>query len=161
MSRVRLFVIFTCEEGIINGVYNVPHMPESYDDIRALEDFIKKDVGLTDVAILHYKKMKKIKTEKPEDKIRKELSWFIEQMEKRLQENDYKNGWMDCNLEYLSGLMKKKAEKVDLIIDQGSYSTVDLNRILKNSVDAANYAMMIADITNHMLEVRREWGEDK
>jgi len=69
-------------------------------------------------------------------KIRKEIEWFAEKMEKVLRKNDDKGGWEDEAPEYLINQVKVNLSQLERL---------PTNRIIKCCVDIANYAMMIAD----------------
>jgi hypothetical protein len=71
---------------------------------------------------------------------REEVRWFARQMEKVLRENDHKGGWnKQPTLSLVSKLLFEVAELADAI-ENG-----DDDDVVKECVDIANYAMMIAD----------------
>ncbi|AHD06471.1 hypothetical protein [Paenibacillus larvae] len=82
---------------------------------------------------------------KEEIKLRPEVQWFAEQMELKLRENDHKGGWSDENLEHL--LWRLGEEYAEL------RTAIELETdIMREAVDVANFAMMIAD---RVIERRR------
>lgn len=79
---------------------------------------------------------------------RSEVIWFSEQMELKLAKNDHRPGWKDATYEYLLELMREHADKLERSILNGNHAQVILD-----AADVANFAMMIADISN--IEVRK------
>ncbi|MEW9578589.1 hypothetical protein U9K47_25090 [Bacillus toyonensis] len=79
------------------------------------------------------------------------IRWFAEHMESKLSENDHKGGWEEDTADDL--LEKLKAELVELKgelepdLVPSSVPVWSAN-IIRECADIANYAMMIADITN-------------
>ena len=69
--------------------------------------------------------------------LRPEVLAFAIEMEKRLRENDHKNHWSQCNIDYLIDRFLRCANVINEPI--GSRETQH------HAVDTANYAMMIAD----------------
>ena len=78
-------------------------------------------------------------------KLRPEILWFAEQMEKKLQSNDYKGGWNDCSIKYLLYSLKEEIKELSDELNQKSNSS----NIIKEAADIANFAMMIADKCKH------------
>jgi NTP pyrophosphatase (non-canonical NTP hydrolase) len=75
-------------------------------------------------------------------KVREEVKWFAEQMEEVLRKNDYKGGWQDCTrFDLLCRLYDEATELFGAAVRETSNET-----IIKEAVDVANFAMMIADI---------------
>ena len=78
-------------------------------------------------------------------KKRKSVLWFANQMESVLQENDDYLGWDDCYLyELMSKLLHEVAELQE-VVGRGELDRVRCEQAIKEAVDVANYAMMIAD----------------
>jgi NTP pyrophosphatase (non-canonical NTP hydrolase) len=84
--------------------------------------------------------------------MRKEIKWFANEMEKALQENDYKGGWHDEDFDFLfERLTEEKKElrncfcrfKKFLALEPKDSKTK--NQIIREAVDVANFVMMIAD----------------
>ena len=69
-------------------------------------------------------------------KIRKEIEWFAEKMEKVLRKNDDKGGWEQEDPDYFIDQMKDNLSQLERL---------PTNRIIKCCIGIANYAMMIAD----------------
>lgn len=74
-------------------------------------------------------------------KIRDELIWFSNNMERVLRSNDHKGGWRECSNSYLLMRIIEEIGELMKAIEYGNCSVVD------ECVDVANFAMMIAD--NH------------
>jgi hypothetical protein len=72
--------------------------------------------------------------------MRPTLKWFAEQMETKLQENDYKHGWENCTTSYLIGRLDEELNELKAGLVKGSPS-----QIVAEAADVANIAMMIAD----------------
>ena len=75
---------------------------------------------------------------------RPEVSWFATEMEKRLRENDWKEGWDECDVPYLLGRAEANLSLIRLaLIDNNSPSLQAF--AIKCCADCANFCMMIAD----------------
>ncbi|MED1557547.1 hypothetical protein [Bacillus paramycoides] len=77
--------------------------------------------------------------------MREEVKWFAEQMESKLQENDHKGGWQDCDCYW--SLKRAREECLELLCELDAYRDLGLNKeeIIKECSDVANFMMMIAD----------------
>lgn len=76
--------------------------------------------------------------------MRDEVRVFAETMEEQLKENDYKGGWQNCSNSYLLGRLKDEVEELKIaLLDYESGPA-----IVKEAVDVANFAMMIADLNS-------------
>lgn len=74
--------------------------------------------------------------------MREEVKWFAEQMEGILQQNDYKRGWKGCSMEYLYyRLVGEVGELFNKLAFKEEYKNPEL---LRETIDIANFAMMIA-----------------
>lgn len=84
--------------------------------------------------------------------VRESVKWFAEQMESKLRENDKKGGWDNCNIYWLIKRINEETNEllnaVDLHRDLGATK----ENIIRESVDVANFAMMVADITRKYLK---------
>lgn len=75
---------------------------------------------------------------------RKEVKWFSEKMEQKLQANDHKGGWRDCYLnDLLEGIHKEYRELLQAVMDG------NIPNIIAESADVANFSMMVADVAFH------------
>ncbi|MBZ6022463.1 hypothetical protein LA440_04650 [Bacillus cereus] len=81
--------------------------------------------------------------------IRSEVKWFAEHMESKLQENEHKTGWTDCTVDFLSSQIRKNLNELDSMFQElpSNYSVFSAN-VIRQCSDMANYAMMIADISD-------------
>ena len=91
--------------------------------------------------------------------MRSEVMWFANQMEKKLNRRmASKDGWYDTKIRFL---LYRLLEEVKELLEAcqkefGLYNGVkDLNKIIDECVDVANFAMMIAD---KMKNIQRERG---
>ena len=75
--------------------------------------------------------------------IRKEVVWFAEQMEARLKENDHKKGWQDCDFLYLQ--LRLRREYNELRREIMTTEKKDVDKIISECADIANFCMMIAN----------------
>jgi hypothetical protein len=80
--------------------------------------------------------------------LRPSVQWFAEQMEITLRVHDHKGGWADCDNEYLMGRLREESQELRACLEVGDSS----GRIIRESADVANFAMMIADNTRWKLE---------
>ncbi len=75
--------------------------------------------------------------------MREQLEWFAEEMEVQLLTNDHKGGWQKdaCSENYLYfRLVEEVGELMKAGLEGAAHTT-----IIKEAVDVANFAMMIAD----------------
>ena len=80
--------------------------------------------------------------------LRPEVQWFAGQMELKLRENDWKGGWQHESISELVGRIED--ETVEL---WGKIMPhVQPDGIIAESVDVANFAMMIADRAREYVE---------
>lgn len=98
-------------------------------------------------------------------KLRPEVQWFAENMERALRANDHKGGWLDCRVEWLIGrALSELCEAGDELAPRLARSEVrgylaarfseqfvaavdkDTERAVAEIVDAANFLMMAADV---------------
>lgn len=86
------------------------------------------------------------------------VSLFALTMEQGLRKNDYKGGWLDCELEYLRDkLTEEKRELIQAVKkhEDNYYSanqSIDMSlmqRVIDEAADVANIAMMIADVVRY------------
>ncbi|WP_242466756.1 hypothetical protein [Brevibacillus brevis] len=79
--------------------------------------------------------------------IREEVLWFAEQMEAKLKENDHKEGWNGCGIFWLKNRLIEEVNELSDAMDAGhnSESGLDVENIIREAADVANFAMMIAD----------------
>ena len=76
---------------------------------------------------------------------RKEVRWFAQFMEARLRGNDHKGGWLDCPLEeLLPRIYDEYREVLDAVAGQPG----DVQAIVDECADVANFAMMVADVVH-------------
>jgi NTP pyrophosphatase (non-canonical NTP hydrolase) len=67
------------------------------------------------------------------------LAWFANEMERQLEENDYKRGWKNCTQRFLLKRLNQEVRELMKAIKQGKPYVVE------EAADVANFAMMIAD----------------
>ncbi len=95
--------------------------------------------------------------------IRSEVLAFAEEMEKRLEANDHKGGWLNCTTRFLSEKLLEEVAELLLSINSQDLSDTQLVEIFSSqlgrlrkgsnilgsptleSVDVGNVAMMFAD----------------
>lgn len=77
-------------------------------------------------------------------KIRNEVLWFAEQMEKKLKKNDNKPHWLDSSPDYLLERLCDEVKELMQARQHGKSPTF----VIKECADVANFAMMIADMCN-------------
>ena len=73
--------------------------------------------------------------------LRPEVQWFAEQMEIKLRENDWKGGWKGESVSELTARIED--ETVELW--QSIMPHAQPVNIVREAVDVANFAMMVAD----------------
>lgn len=85
--------------------------------------------------------------------IRDEVKWFSVRMEQKLKANDDKGGWDNCSKDDLLDSMKDElGEMIDAASRIGyscfcghSISDKEVQKLINECADIANFAMMIAD----------------
>lgn len=75
-------------------------------------------------------------------KLREAVEWFAGEMEKVLRDNDYKGGWENEDLLWLLDRIGIELKELEMALSSSRSETI------KEAVDVANFAMMIADIAN-------------
>ena len=84
--------------------------------------------------------------------LRDSVKWFATEMERVLKTNDYKGGWKNCTLQYLS--MRLTQERKEL---KEAIKSNDAEEIINECCDIANFAMMIAErFKSQIKEVKNE-----
>ncbi|MFF2528553.1 hypothetical protein ACFVS2_06520 [Brevibacillus sp. NPDC058079] len=76
--------------------------------------------------------------------MREQVQWFAEQMESKLKENDHKGGWLECDYEYLIARLREESLELRVSLES-AITDEDILEVIRESVDVANFAMMIAD----------------
>lgn len=82
-----------------------------------------------------------------EGTIRKAVADFALVMEQKLREKDHKSGWRDESLADLFRLLLGEVGELDDAIDtyNDTPEYIELDELVKECADVANFAMMIAD----------------
>lgn len=88
-----------------------------------------------------------------ENKLRKPVLWFAEQMEGVLQDNEYKRGWQGMELQFLARRIGGELAELyhELTLPLGPDEA-----IIRECCGIANFAMMLADNVRlkHLIESR-------
>lgn len=88
------------------------------------------------------------------DDVRPAVQRFARSMEEVLKKNDHKIGWHQCTPDFLLASLKKEVVELEEALSNNSCLNCKTNcrqaqevadRILNESVDVANFAMMLAD----------------
>lgn len=78
--------------------------------------------------------------------IRQEILWFAKQMEEKLKANDHKPGWKDDSFDVLLERLKEECLELRSTVYFGlEKGLCNESEVVKEAVDVANFAMMIAD----------------
>jgi len=72
--------------------------------------------------------------------IRESVLWFASEMEKKLKENDHKEGWDKTAYLHLVWRLREETSELERALWAEDYEAV-----IKESADVGNFAMMIAD----------------
>jgi hypothetical protein len=82
---------------------------------------------------------------------RKEVRWFAQFMEARLRANDHKGGWLDCPIEsLLPRIYDEYRELLNAVTGKPIHQVPDdIQAIIDECADVANFAMMVADLVHH------------
>lgn len=73
--------------------------------------------------------------------MREEVRWFSEAMERKLAENDHKGGWHNADTIYLLKRLEEELQE----LQEAALLNYENEKVISESVDVANFAMMIAD----------------
>lgn len=80
---------------------------------------------------------------------RNSLLWFADEMEKVLAANEHKGGWSACTMEYLLGRLEQESAELSEAVCGFEIAPARraeaLEKIVREAIDVANFAMMIAD----------------
>ena len=81
------------------------------------------------------------------EQLRPEVAWFALQMEMKLRKNDHKGGWQDDSLRALLRRLKDELGELHWELIDRAHAGHDLNieLVIDEATDVANFAMMIAD----------------
>lgn len=72
--------------------------------------------------------------------VRDEAQWFAQQMERKLQANDHKEGWRRMTTAWLLKRLRQEVDEIEVALKAGK-----LDDIVSECADVGNFAMMIAD----------------
>lgn len=75
----------------------------------------------------------------------KSVDWFAGEMNKVLLANSDKTGWLGYPINDLFKRLRDESDELLIAIHSDKGRPKDVRRIIKESVDVANFAMMIAD----------------
>jgi NTP pyrophosphatase (non-canonical NTP hydrolase) len=93
---------------------------------------------------------------KPKEKIniREEVQEFAEVMEKKLKANDYKGGWENCSIDFLTyRLREEQAELFQALTMFHRFPNEQTRKLVEDEcADISNFAMMINDLVKKMVE---------
>lgn len=73
--------------------------------------------------------------------------WFSKVMERKLRRNDHKGGWDTNHLSELYARLQEESEEL-----RDALSEYDLDGIIDECSDVANFAMMLADRAKNLKE---------
>ena len=76
--------------------------------------------------------------------MRESVKWFTEQMERKLQEHDDRNGWDNCQIGWLMKRIREELEEVRVAWVEARLGS-EWQSVIDEAADVANFAMMIAD----------------
>ncbi len=83
-------------------------------------------------------------------KLRPEVRWFAQEMERQLRANDHKGGWQEMSPFVLGRRLLEEYEEL-LSACLAAQRTPDRlpfhSSVLEEAADVANFAMMIADVS--------------
>jgi hypothetical protein len=91
---------------------------------------------------------------------REEVNWFAERMETKLQKNDWKGHWSECEDGYLSRRLGEESTELRSAVKllrnyQKASVKEDINwaieNVIREAADVANFAIMIADNARRLL----------
>lgn len=90
--------------------------------------------------------------------LRLEVLRFAWRMEKKLRANDYKGGWQEDTLDALFGRLRDdEVAELDMALNSPTPRIKeDLEDIINEATDVANFAMMMADNADVELEALKQ-----
>jgi len=77
--------------------------------------------------------------------LREELTTFAKVMEVQLQNNDHKDGWENCSVQYLLCKLLEEIGEMSLELNDEDLCLASKMILTYECADAANILMMIAD----------------
>lgn len=85
--------------------------------------------------------------------VRAPVRWFAEQMESKLREHDDRDGWYDCDWQWLLSRLRDEVQELQTVLACMSGFGHDqyAKKVINEASDVANFAMMIADNTRRAL----------
>lgn len=84
--------------------------------------------------------------------VREQVKWFSEQMEVKLQQNDDKGGWDNCDIFWLIERLKEEvAELEDALYNHINFADRRWE-VVREASDVGNFAMMVADVARKRLK---------
>ncbi len=84
--------------------------------------------------------------------LRPEVQKFAEDMERRLRANEHKNGWKDCDDDFLYNELARNVNLLDFSLAEGITAK---HETLRRCANIGNFAMMIADNWGGLMESDR------
>lgn len=97
----------------------------------------------------------------PALELRPAVAWFAQMMEAKLRTCDYKGGWKGMSIwPLVSGIQDELRElqvEHSIVEDDRRYGRApsNLDRVVAEAVDVANYAMMVADVARMCTHARQ------
>ena len=110
-----------------------------HDVIEAL-----RELGYGDVL----EEARKLETlPKPRElQVREPVRWFSERMEEKLQKNDHKSHWSNCDFPYLDKRLDEEIQELKTARSLLYPVTAEtVQAVISEAADVANFAFMIAD----------------
>lgn len=104
----------------------------------------------------------KSRSEGSVEEVREPVRWFAEQMERKLKANDHKIHWTGIRTMPLFDMLMAETKELHSAFGIGGELTDpsrDMERIIDEAADVANYAMMIADKARAVLAADDREGE--
>ncbi|GIN22583.1 hypothetical protein [Siminovitchia fordii] len=83
--------------------------------------------------------------------MREQVKWFSHHMENKLKKNDHKGGWENEDIFWLIDRLENEVEELKAAFTDYLHLNGENVSIVDESVDVANFAMMIADIARKRL----------
>lgn len=76
---------------------------------------------------------------------RESIMWFARLMEAKLQENDHKQHWSECDMQYLHERLHQEVGELDEEVKIAMVTKLNSPNMPWEAADVANFCMMIAE----------------
>lgn len=81
------------------------------------------------------------------------LLWFTGKMDEMLDKNSFKTGWKSLSFKWLLYRLRQETKELKQELNK---KPMNFDKVIKESADVANFAMMLADNARDCKEIEEE-----